>query len=79
MYIIRGNLFSYFIASSYSCLFFLALLLVQFPTPLFVAFTMLLVGSANLLTDPLRSPTLPLLVVIAFCMRYVFGDAQARP
>ena len=72
MYIIRGNFFGYFIASSYFCPFFVALLLVQVPTPSFVAVAMLLVCDPNFLADPFRSPTLPLLVVIAFCMRYVF-------
>ena len=72
MYIIRGNFFGYFIASSYSCPLFLALLLVQFPTPSFVAFSMLLVGDANFLADPIRSPTLPFIFVIVFCMQYIF-------
>ena len=72
MYLIRGNFFGYFIASSYSCPFFIALLLVQVPTLSFVAFTMLLVGDTNLLAYPLRSPTLPFIVVIVFYMRYIF-------
>ena len=72
MYIIRGNFFGYFIASSYSCPFFLAMLIVQVPTPSFIVVTMFLVGVADLFTDPFRYPTLPLLVVVAFCMRYIF-------
>ena len=72
MYIISGNFFGYFIAYSYSCPFIIAILIVQVPTPSFVTFAMILVGDVNLLADPLRSPTLPFLVVIAFCMRYIF-------
>ena len=72
MYIIRGNFFGYFIASSYSCPFFLAMLLIQVPTPSFVAVNMLLVGDTYLLTDPFWSPTLTLLVVVAFSMWYIF-------
>ena len=75
----RGNFFGYFIASSYYCPFFLALLLIQFPTLSFVAVAMLLVCNAYLLVDPFGSPTLPLLVVVEFCMRYIFGDVWARP
>ena len=72
MYIIRGNFFGYFIASSYSCPFFVALLLVQVPIPLFIAVVILLVWYTYFLADPLRPPTFPLLVVIPFFMRYVF-------
>ena len=63
MYIIRGNFFGYFIASSYSCPFLLALLLVQVPMPSFVAAAMLLVCNAYFPADPFGSPTLPLIVV----------------
>ena len=52
--------------------FFVAMLLVQVPTPSIVSVAMLLVCDAYFLADPFRSPTLPLLAVIAFCMRYVF-------
>ena len=72
MYIIRGNCFGYFIASSYSCPFFLDLLLVQVPTLSFVAVVVLLLGDADILKNPFWSPTLPLLVLVAFCMRYIF-------
>ena len=72
MYIIRGNFFGYFIASSYSCPFLLALLLVQVPMPSFVAAAMLLVCNAYFPADPFGSPTLPLIVVVAFCMQYIF-------
>ena len=72
MYIIRGNFFGYFIASSYSCLFFVALLLVRVLTPSFVSVSMILVCCSYFLADPLGSPTLPLLVVIEFVMQYVF-------
>ena len=79
MYIIRGNFFGYFIASSYFSPFVVALLLVQVPTPSFIAVTMLLVGYNNFFADPLGPPTLLFLVVIAFFMRYIFGNAWARP
>ena len=72
MYIIRGNFFGYFIASGYFCPFILAMLLVQVPTPSTITVVMLLVGDTDLFKDPFRSPTLPLLVVVAFCMRYIF-------
>ena len=72
MYIIRGKFFGYFIASSYSCPFFLGMLLVQVPTPSLTAVTMLLLGDADIFTYPFRSPTLPLLVVVAFCIQYIF-------
>ena len=62
----------YFIASGYSCPFFVALLLIQVPTLSFVAVAVLLVCDAYFLADLFRSPTLPLLVVITFCMRDVF-------
>ena len=78
MYIIRGNFFGSFIASSYSCPFFLALLLVQVPTPSSVGFAMLLVCDAYFLSDPFGSPTLPLLVVVAFCMRYIFWQLVGK-
>ena len=67
-----GYFYGYFIASSYLCQFFVAMLLVQVLTPSIIAFVILLVGDADLFTDPFRSPTLPLLVVVAFCMRYTF-------
>ena len=79
MYIIRGNFFSYFLASSYYCPFFLALLFIQVPTLSFVAVAIILVCDTNLLTDPFWSPNLPILVVVAFCMRYIYFDAWARP
>ena len=72
MYIMRGNFFGYFIASSYLCPFFVAIHLVQVPTPSIIAVGMLLVGDADIFTDPFRSPTLPLLVVVAFCVQYTF-------
>ena len=72
MYITRGNFFGYFIASSYLCPFFVAMLLIQVPTPSIVAVVVLLVVNTDIFTDPFRSPTLPLLVVVAFCMRYTF-------
>ena len=82
MYVIRGNFFGDLIASSYCCPFLLALLLVQVPTPSFIAFFMLLVGDVDLFTKPFRSPTLPLLVLVAFCMRYIFlvtrGQGHSR-
>ena len=78
MYIIRGNFFGYFIASSYSGPFFVALLLVQVPTPSFVAVTMLLVCDAYFLADPIGSPTLPLLVVVPFCMEYIFWRCMGK-
>ena len=68
----KGKKIGYFIASSYSCPFFVALLLVQFPTPSFVEVAMLLVCDDYFPADPLWSPTLPLLVIIVFCMRYIF-------
>ena len=64
MYIIRSNFFGYFIASSYLFPFFLAMLLVQVPMPKIIADVILFVGDANLFTDPFRSPTLPLFVVV---------------
>ena len=39
---------------------------------------MLLVGDADIFTDPLGSPTLPLLVVVEFLCGKFFGDAWAR-
>ena len=72
MYIIRGNFFGCFIASSYYCPFFVALLLVQVPTPSFVAVAMLLAFDAYFLADPFGYPNLPLLAVILFCVRHVF-------
>ena len=42
------------------------MLLVQVPTPSIIAVIMLLVGNTDLFTEPLWSPTLPLLVVVAF-------------
>ena len=72
MYIIRGNFFGYFIVSSYSSPFFVALLLVQVRTLSFVAVSMLLVCDAYFLADPFGSPTVTLLVVVASCMRYIF-------
>ena len=72
MYIIRGKFFGYFIASSYSCPFFLGMLLVQVPTPSLTAVTMLLVGDADIFTYPFRSPNLPLFVVVAFDMWHTF-------
>ena len=68
----KGQLFGYFIASSYSCPFFVAPLLVQVPIPSFISVAMLLVWYTYFLADPLGTPTLPLLVVISFFMRYVF-------
>ena len=68
MYIIRGNFFGYFIASSYFSPFVIDLLLVQVPTPSFPAVYMLLVGYSYILAYPLGPPTLPLLVVIPFFM-----------
>ena len=64
MYIIKGNFFGYFIASSYSCPFFVALLLVQVFTPSLIEVAMLLVWYTYFLADPLGPPTLPLLVVV---------------
>ena len=72
MYIIRGTLFGYFTASSYLCPFFLAILLVQVPMPSIIAPAMFFVGNADIFTDPFRSPTLPLFVVVAFGMRHAF-------
>ena len=66
MYIIRGKCFGYFIASIYFSPFVVALLLVQVPTPSFLVVTMLLVSYPYFLADPLKLPTIPLLVVIAF-------------
>ena len=40
---------------------------------------MILVGYADFLADPLGPPTLPLLVIIAFIMRHIFGAVWARP
>ena len=48
------------------------MLLVQVPTPSFIAVVMFLVGNTDIFADPFWSPTLPLLVVVAFCMRYTF-------
>ena len=78
MYITRGNFFGYFIASSYLCPFFLAMLLIQVPTPSIVAVVVLLVGNTNIFTDPFRSPTLPLLVVVAFFMCYTFWQRVGK-
>ena len=78
MYIIRGNFFGYSIASSYSCSFFLAMLLVQVPTPSFIVVSMFLIGDANIFIDPFWSPTLPLLVLVAFCMRYIFWQRVGK-
>ena len=78
MYIIRSKCFGFFIASSYSCPFFLALILVQVPTPSFVAVAILLVCDAYFLADPFGYPTLPLLDVVAFCMRYIFGRCVGK-
>ena len=72
MYIIRGKFVGYFIASSYHCPSLLAMVVVQVLTPSIIAVVMLLVGDADLFTDPLCSPTLPLLVLVVFCMRYTF-------
>ena len=72
MYIIRGNFFGYFIASSYFSPFVVALLLVQVPKPSLVEVAMLLVRYPYFLAYPLGTPTLPLLVVIAFFMQYIF-------
>ena len=79
MYIIRGNFFGYFIASSYFFPFFLAMLLVQVPTPSTIPFVMLFIDNGDIFTEPFRSPTLPLFFVVAFGMRHIFGDAWARP
>ena len=78
MYIIRGNFFGYFIASSYSCTLFVALLFVQVLTPSFFAVAMIVVCDAYFLADPFGSPTLPLLVVVAFCMRYIFWQCVGK-
>ena len=72
MYIIRGNFFGYFTASSYLYPFFLAMLLVEVPTPSIIAVVMLFVGDTDIFTDPFWSPTLPLFVVVAFGMRHTF-------
>ena len=72
MYIIRGNFFGSFIASGYFFPFFLATLLVQVPTPSFISVVMFLVGDADIFTDPFGSPTLPLLVVVAFLCGKLF-------
>ena len=72
MYIIRGNVFGYFIASSYSSPFFVALLLAQAPTPSFLEVAMLFVWYTYFIEYPLGPPTIQLLVVIAFFMRYIF-------
>ena len=66
MYIIRGKCFGYFIVSSYFIPFIVALLLVQVPTPSLLAVAMILVWYPYSLADPLRPPTLPLLVIIEF-------------
>ena len=75
----KGQLFGYFIASSYSCPFLLALLLLQFPTLSYVAVAMILVCDTYFPADPFGSPTLPLLFVVAFLCCTFFGDAWARP
>ena len=72
MYIIRGKCFGYFIASSYSCPFFLSLVLVQAPMLLSVAVAMLLACDAYFLAGPSGLRTLSLLVVVAFSMQYIF-------
>ena len=74
----KGQLFGYFIASSYSCPFLLAIFLVQVPTPSFVAVCVFLVGDADLFTGPFRYPTLPLPVVVAFFMRYIFWQRVGK-
>ena len=79
MYIIRGNFFGFFIASSYSSPNFVALLLVQVPTLSFLAVAVLFVWYTYFLADPLGPPTLPLLVVLAFSCSTFFGDAWDRP
>ena len=68
MYIIRGNFFGYFIASSYFIPFVVDLLLIQVPTPSFLTVAMFLLRYPYFLAYPLGPPTLPLLVVIAFFM-----------
>ena len=78
MHIIRGNFFGYFIASVYLCPFFLAVLLFEVPTTSFIAVVMFLVNDADLFTDPFRSPTFPLLVVVAFFMWYTFWQHVER-
>ena len=72
MYIIRGNVFGCFIASSYFSPFFGALLLISVPTPSLFDVFMILVGYADFLADPLGPPNLPLLIIIAIIMRHIF-------
>ena len=48
------------------------MILVQVLTPSVISVFMFLVGDINLFKDPFQSPTLPLLVVVAFCMQYTF-------
>ena len=78
MYIIRGKCFGYFIVSSYFIPFIVALLLVQVPTPSLLAVAMILVRYPYFLADPLRPPTLPLLVVIAFFVQYIFWRCRGE-
>ena len=54
------------------------MILVQAPTLSFIAVAMYLVGDANLFTDPFRCPTLPLLVVVEFCKRYIFWQSVGK-
>ena len=79
MYIIRGNFFGYFIASSYSSPFVGAPLIVEVPTPSFFTLFVILVCYANFLAYPFWPSDLPLLVVIAFIMQHICRRHMGYP